>query len=56
MASTLTFSKSAWAYTNDEGVMPPNTHGRFVYVYVKMNSVALYVMELEVFAPFNFGE
>ena len=54
MTSTLAFNLFELDYTNAEGVMPLNTHGRFVYVYVM--SDALQVIELEVFPPFSFGE
>ena len=56
MKATLTFTKAAYDYTNVEGVMPPNTQGRFVYVHGMRSGELIYVKELEVFAPFSFGE
>ena len=56
MTNTVTFGEMLpWKYTNIEQVMPPNTTGRLVYVYLKSHD-NIYVREMEVFAPFSFGQ
>ena len=56
MTRTETFNASVkWKYFNIELVMSPNTSGRFVYMYV-MSRSSIFIKELEVFAPFSFGE
>ena len=59
-ASQMTYTTTyniprIWKFTDIECVLPPGINGRFVYAYL-MGDGDMYVRELEVFAPFSYGE
>ena len=46
---------TAWGVYNYEQVMPANIYGRYVYTFL-MGGGIIYIRELEVFAPFAYGQ
>ena len=55
MTQAVTRPAPAWNAYNYEHIIPANVYGRYVYTYL-MGSGVIYIRELEVFAPFAFGE
>ena len=48
-------TRTLWDFYNFEKVMHVNVYGRYVYTYLIAGG-DIYIRELEVFAPFTYGQ